>query len=188
MISRSRVSERRPRILAPAVICLAIASAGAAFAQVKAYQGKPKQEPVQEFDSPMILELEVPGLGDLSPGESRGIGGPLRRFVCDDASIHTLRVERGRDRKRGGRRETSLVLEGMVHVRESYDRLVNLELTLAKGTRVFAEQTVYRIDAEEEKYRKFKATLALSFEDFDELITGDPVPHLKIVMSVFDNK
>ena len=135
----------------------------------------------------MILELEVPGLGDLGPEESRFVDGQLQRYVCDDASIHSLQVGRGRDRKRGGRQETSLVIEGKVHVRPSYDRLVDLELTLTKGTRVFGELKVSRIDAEEGQNRKFKARLALSPEDLEELVTGGPVPSLKIVMSVSDN-
>lgn len=172
-------------------ILLAVALAAtlpvAAKAQVVAYQGEAKPEPVKEFESPMVLEVPVSGLGSLPPRAARNFGAQLRDYVCDDVKIHTLSVRKGRTRKRQGRLETSLDLEVMLYVRPSYDRLVDLHFSFIKEDEVVLQARKNQIDAEEGYYPKFKHTFKLPVDEFERIFNQEPVPKLKIKMSVEDN-
>ena len=166
---------------------LLLAVSGETSAQVAAYQGVAKEDPVEEFESPMVLELPLPDLGDLAVGSTKNIGQKLRHFVCEDTSIHALLVKRGRDKKRDGSLETSLDLQGFLYVRPSFDRLVNVELTLLKDDAVIAKAVKRRIDAEEGDRTKFKTSFKVQAEEFDAIFGQEPFPTLKLVVSVADN-
>ncbi len=174
------------------ILCIGLAAGlllavGESSAQVSAYQGEAKKNPVQEFESPMVLEVPLQELADLPTGKPKNIGSKLRYFVCEDTSVQALVFTRGRNKKRKGHRETPLDLEGFLYVRPSFDRLANVELSVIKGDVVIAHDVQYRIDAEEGKRSRFKTSFKFPAEEFQAIFGEEPYPKLKIVLSVIDN-
>jgi hypothetical protein len=135
----------------------------------------------------MVLELPLPDLRGYAPGYGKTFTRGIRRFVCADSSIDELTVSRGKTSGRGENVQTSIGIEGFVYVRPSYDRLVDLELSLVKEDRTIATATVHDIDAGEEYRTKFKTRLKLPLEELEAGFEGEPQPKLKIVLSVADN-
>lgn len=170
-------------------VSLMSAAASSQDSQITARQGSPEQEanPVQEFESPMVLELPLPDLRKFARGYAKTFSQELQGFVCEDSSIAELTVSRGKTSGRGNNAETSIDLEGIVYVRPSYDRLADLELSLVKDDRTIATATIRGINAEEDYRTKFKTRLKLSLQDFEGAFDGKPSPKLKIMMSVMDN-
>lgn len=155
--------------------------------KIVARQIEVEKEAIQEFDSPMLLEVPVPGLSKMSVNGTKSFGLGLKKFVCEDASLRSLIVRRRRDRKVSGERMANFEIEGTIHVRESYDRLVNLRFNLVEGGTTLRAAALNSIDAEEKKHTGFKLTLAVPLEKLEAAFENDPPPILEIKVVVRDN-
>ena len=87
-----RAAARRGRRAGPLVVgVLALVSPALAPAQVTARQGEAAKEVVTEFESPMVLDVPLKGYDSVPSGASKMLGG-FRSFVCEDASLVSLKV------------------------------------------------------------------------------------------------
>lgn len=152
-------------------------------AQVTARQGSAAEE-MQEFESPMLLDLELPNLALLSVGESHTFSG-LRRFVCDDASVPRLLIKKPKQKKRGDKVEFHI--EGTVYVRESHDRFVYLEFRIVQDDQPQAIARVSKLEVEEAEAKSFHTRLLIDREQLEHLFSADAEPKLTILVSVRDN-
>ncbi|MCB1058516.1 MAG: hypothetical protein KDD11_23680 [Acidobacteria bacterium] len=171
--------------LAIAVIALALAPSS--LAQVTARQGEPTQREQTEFHSPMVLEVPLPDLTRLSLGQGMLISRELGRFVCDDANLNGSLWVDLRKPRRGEEGKAVLEFRGSVHVRESYDRLVDLTFRVKGSEEVLGEGVVRKLDVEEERTRPFTARVAVSEEGLRRSLASEPGPTVEITVNVKDN-
>jgi hypothetical protein len=162
----------------------ALAFAGSSIAQVTAHQGT--QDP-NEFHSPMIVEIPLPDLTHLSPGQSRIVSTELSKYVCDDTNLNgILRVEV----KKPGRAEAGkMVLEfgDTVHVRKSHDRLVDITFAVKSGDTVLGKGSMPTRSIEEKDTRPFTVRVATDESAVRQAFTSPPGPTLEITVAVRDN-
>lgn len=175
---------RQTRVASIAFIVALALTGSTVSGQISARQG---EKPVQEFESPMILELPLPQVLDFATGYGKTFSKDIESFVCDDTSIVTLTVIRGKSSGRGDKAKILIDFEGQIYVRPSFDRLVDVEFSVLQGENSIGETAAREIDAGEEYKTKFKATLKLPLQDLEEAFAGEMPPILKIVMSVIDN-
>lgn len=173
-------------LLAVGVAIAAFLAPAVGAQEVVARQGARQEGPIEEeFESPMVLEIPLGWLGRLERGQGQALGPEISNYVCDDVSLVTLRVSRG---KGGGKTRAVVEFLGFVSVRNSYDRLVDLDLSLLSGEKAIASAVIHRVDAEENKNTKFQAQMTIPRAEFEAAFEGEPQPTLKIVMRVQDNK
>ena len=143
-------------------------------AQVVARQGSPAESPLQEFKSPMVLDLPIKDFKDLPPDTGRDFK-EVRKYYCDDVVLSQLSVTKRDDSHRGKPPAVKLDIRGSVSTRPSYDRLATLRFDIVKGEERFATTQVFQINAEEGKTRTFATSLRLEAEEFDRLfVEGEP--------------
>jgi hypothetical protein len=155
-------------------------------AQVVARQGTPAESPLEEFKSPMVLDLPIQDFKDLAPTTGRDFK-EVRKYYCEDLVITQLLVTKREESKRGKPSVIKLDIRGSIAVRPSYDRLAILRFDVVKGERRFATAQVSQIDAEEGRTRTFATNLRLEAEDFDRLFAEGEPPLLRVTVTVQDN-
>jgi hypothetical protein len=166
-----------------AFLTLAAASLGA---QVVARQGDPAESPLQEFKSPMVLELPLKDFRDLPKGAGRDFK-EVRRFYCEDVVLSQLVVSPKKETRRGKPPVVRLDIRGALSVRPSFDRLATLRFDLINGEERFSTTQVPRINAEEGKTQTFSASLSLAEEEYQRFFTTGDNPRLQITVVVSDN-
>jgi len=125
------------------LLALAAISLGA---QVVARQGDPAESPLQEFKSPMVLELPLKDFRELPKGTGRDFK-EVRRFYCEDVVLSQLVVSPKKETRRGKPPVVRLDIRGALSVRLSFDRLVTLRFDLINGEERFSTTQVPRINA-----------------------------------------
>jgi hypothetical protein len=168
-------------VLAAAVAISAFAPLGA---EVTVRQGTPT---VQQFQSPMILEVPLPSPVDLPGGGSRSTAPNLSAFACDGVTISSLSVVLSRRNSRRGPEPLVLEVSGTLHVPPSHDRLVDLSLAVKEEETVVGRGERRKIDAEEDNQKKFKVQVNLDQAAFEEAFATDPPPRLEITLTVTSN-
>lgn len=167
------------------ILLLALASCAYPLSgQVVARQGEQPVSDVQEFDSPMVLELPLKDFEQLPYGNGFNFK-EVRRFYCDDVSISTLVLSKSRGPKR--RRATMFDLKGSLSVRPSHDRLATLQFDLINGETRFGSWKLDHINAEEGKVKMFNISLLLEGDDYARLFTPRESARLRVTMTVLDN-
>jgi hypothetical protein len=142
----------------PAVVAALIATLPLG-AQVVAHQGEKAQAPdVQEFPSPMVLELPLEL--DRLPERSVRDLAQLSRYWCEDAHLVGVKLTA----VKLGKKESRFEVSGFVQVRESYDRLASVRVELSDGQKAIAGASDDKIDAEEGKSRPFRVRLVVPEE------------------------
>lgn len=169
------------RLFAAALILVFLVAYQPVLAQVVAYQGeKAPPVPVQEFESPMILELPFHQAPKMRQGTSAAIKG-VAEFICEDVSIQTLTVHKQKSSKKKG---DDYELRGMLYTRLSEDRKANLIAeVLVSGTRL-AVGRQDRIDAEEEEHTPFILRFRLDPTAVAALEQGASQAILKLTLEV----
>lgn len=174
----------RPAV--PAFLSLFLALSSALSAQVVARQGDPAESPLQEFKSPMVLELPLKDFQALADETGKDFK-EVRKFYCEDLAISQLVVSKKEDSRRGKSPEVRLDIRGSVWVRPSYDRLATIRFDVVNGDERFATTQVFQINAEEGKTRPFSATLRFDAGEFERLFTAGDSPLLRVTVTVEDN-
>lgn len=153
-------------------------------AQVVARQGTTSQNQPEEFTSPMVLELPLKDLVNLSFDTGRDFK-EVSRFYCDDTSIKRLLLTK----KRGSRKSGATVfdLKGSIGVRPSHDRLAALRFDLVNGEKSFGSSRIAGINAEEGKVRVFNSEISLSPQVYEALFSPPESALLRVTLTVVDN-
>jgi len=162
---------------------LALCAVTSLHAQVVARQGDPAVSPLQEFKSPMVLDLPMKGFRELSFDTGKDFK-EVRKFYCDDLVISQLLVSKKEDGRRGG---IKLEIKGAVSVRPSYDRLAILRFDLVKGEERIATTQISGINAEEGKTRSFATVLRLDANEAAAFLSPEADPILRVTVTVKDN-
>lgn len=168
------------------VLISLLASPAFLTAQVVARQGTPAESPLEEFKSPMVLDLPIQDFKDLARNTGKDFK-EVRKYYCDDLVITQLIVTKREESKRGKPPVIRLDIRGSIAVRPSYDRLAILRFDVVKSEKRFATAQVSQIDAEEGKTRTFATSLRLEAEDFDLLFAEGEPPLLRVTVTVQDN-
>jgi hypothetical protein len=155
-------------------------------AQIVARQGTPADSPLEEFKSPMVLDLPIKDFKDLAPDTGRDFK-EVRKYYCDDVVLSQLMVTKRDDSHRGKPPAVKLDIRGAVSTRPSYDRLAILRFDVVKGEKRLATAQVSQIDAEEGRTRTFATSLRLEAEEFDRLFGEGEPPLLRVTVTVKDN-
>ena len=161
-------------------VLLASFAVPASQGQVVARQGDPSEASVQEFKSPMVLDLPLKDFQKISSGTGKHFA-EVRKYYCDDLMISELLVTKKTDARYGGMR---LSLEGAVTVRPSYDRRATLRFDVVKGEEKLATTQVAGIKAGERKTRKFSAELNLGPATVARLFAEGEAPMLRVTVTV----
>jgi hypothetical protein len=143
-----------------------------------------EEEPIQEFDSPMQLEIPAPWLPGISKGDTKNLSLELRKYVCNDTHFRSLIVKKGKTRKSDGKMVTYVEFEGLLSVRESHDKIASLRFSLVKDGKEIGAVVENNIDAEERKNTRFKLKLAVPAEQLE----SGPPPTLEILLYVRDTR
>jgi hypothetical protein len=149
-------------------------------------KGDPADSPLQEFKSPMVLELPLKDFRALPKGAGRDFK-EVRRFYCEDVVLSQLVVSPKRETRRGKPTVVRLEIRGALSVRPSFDRLATLRFDLINGEERFATTQVPRINAEEGRTHTFSASLSLEEEEYERFFTTGDNPRLQITVVVSDN-
>jgi len=156
---------------------------------VSAIQGEKDQIEIQEFESPMILELAAVGLDNASFDEPWVVDN-LSRFVCDDVSIRKMKfiLRTNLRREAKGKPKTphvSIWTYVQLHTRETGDRRVSLTIDLiSKGDSILSwSDTGIKTDEGEVSNGRLVSPY-MSKQAFDKAFMGEDEPKLKITMSV----
>jgi hypothetical protein len=154
--------------------------------QIVARQGTPAESALQEFKSPMVLDLPFQDFKQIASGSGKDFK-EVRKYYCDDLVISQLLVTKKEESHRGKPSSWRLEIRGAVSVRPSHDRLATVRFDAVKGEERVATIQVSQINAEEGKTQAFSARLNLAPEDVDRLFaTGEP-PLLRVTVTVQDN-
>lgn len=146
--------------------------------QVRARQGAVDKS--RRFTSPMILEAPLPVL----PGFKRTLfGRELAEFTCDDVSLRELSYQVTGNRKDPDR-PTEIDVAGWLWVPSSFDREVDVALTVKNGDETLGTNTKLRISAEEGRRSFFRLKVPIIRL---RGITGSSLPVVEITMTVRDN-
>jgi hypothetical protein len=172
-----------PRLLFfVAVAASLIGSIG--LAQVTARQGAPA---ATEFRSPMVLEVPLPDMSHLSPGTGKAFNRDIENYRCEGISLHSLTV-RVKDRPRKSDTGTvTLEINGAVSIPPSNDRLVDIRFVAKKAEAILGTTSVTKLDAEEDRTTKFRATLRLDQARLIDAFSSDPHPSLEVTVTVSNN-
>ncbi len=162
-----------------ALLALLIVSASSS-GQVVARQGDPSEASVQEFKSPMVLDLPLKDFRVIPSGTGKHFA-EVRKYYCDDLMISELLVTKKTD---AGRGDMHLLLEGSVTVRPSYDRRATLRFDVVKGEEKLATNQVAGIKAGERKTRKFSAKLYLDADQVARVFAAGADPLLRVTVTV----
>src|SRR5262245_32615470 len=119
------------KFFAIAVLVLFVVSAGLQ-AQVVARQGDPSESPLQEFKSPMILDLPLKDFQVLPFGSGKDFK-EVRKYYCEDLVLSQLMVMKKDDSHRGKPPGVKMEIRGSASVRPSYDRMTTLRFDVVKG-------------------------------------------------------
>lgn len=166
---------------------LALFLAGSAVqAQVVARQGDPQESPLQEFKSPMILDLPLKDLPALPFNAGKDFK-EVRKYYCDDVVLSQLVLGKKKDSHRGQKDGIRLEIRGALSVRLSYDRLVTLRFDVVKGEERFATAQVSHVNAEEGETAPFTVELRLTAEEVERLFAEGEPAVLRVTMAVVDN-
>jgi hypothetical protein len=168
------------------VFALLALTAALLGAQVVARQGDPAKPPLQEFKSPMVLDLPLKDFHDLPAGTGRDFT-EVRKFYCEDVGLSRLLVSPRKESRRHKPAVVHLDIRGSLSVRPSYDRLATLRFDLINGEVRFATAQMPRIDAEEGKTQTFSTSLSLDEEEYERFFTTGDNPRLQITVTVSDN-
>lgn len=172
----------------PLLVLIALALCPALLmAQVVARQGNPSEAPLQEFKSPMVLDLPIRNFKVMPPDTGKEFK-EVRKYYCDDLVISQLLVTKRKDSQRGKPPGLQLEIHGAVSVRPSYDRLATLRFDVVKGEERFATNQVFNINAEEGQTHSFTTGLKIEAEDLDRLFAEGESPLLRVTVTVQDNK
>lgn len=163
-----------------------LASPAPSTAQVVARQGTPAESSLEEFKSPMVLDLPIQDFKNLAPATGKDFK-EVRKYYCEDLVITQLIVTKREESKRGKPSAIKLDIRGAIAVRPSYDRLAILRFGIVKGEKRFATAQVSQIDAEEGRTRTFATNLRLDAEDFDRLFVEGEPPLLRVTVTVQNN-
>src|SRR3954452_22101537 len=116
------MTSRRLRI---ALMATLIALPAAASAQIAARQGP--DESAYKFKSPMILDVPMPDPLRLAVDKRTGGSGEIKRYTLDEVSLASLTMERSAG-SRHGDGSLRLTFVGSIHVPESFDRRIDVNL------------------------------------------------------------
>jgi hypothetical protein len=175
-----------PIVRTVSVFALLALTAALLGAQVVARQGDPAQPPLQEFKSPMVLELPLKDFRGLPEGTGREFK-EVRKFYCEDVVLSQFLVSPRKETRRGKPTVVRLDIRGALSVRPSYDRLATLRFDLVNGEERFATTQVPRINAEEGRTHTFSTSLSLDGEEYERFFTTGDNPRLQITLTVSDN-
>lgn len=156
-------------------------------AQVVARQGDPTEAPIQEFKSPMVLDLPLKDFHKTGVGTGKNFK-EVRKYYCDDLSISELLVVKRKENPPGKPASMELEIRGAVTVRPSYDRLATLRFDIVKGEERFATNQVYNVNAEEGQTHTFATILPIDAEGLERLFGPGEPPLLRVTVTVRDNK
>jgi len=151
--------------------------------QVVARQGGPSDNSIEEFKSPMVLDLPLKDFQAI-PSNAGKYFNELRKYYCDDLVISELLVSKKDETHRGKAAGMRLDVQGAVTVRPSYDRLATLRFDIVKGEERLASAEVAGIKAGERKTRKFSTKLTLDADQLARLFAAGPDPLLRITVTV----
>jgi len=156
-------------------------------AQVVARQGSAADSPLEEFKSPMVLDLPLKNFREMPVGTGKDFK-EVRKYYCEDLVLSQLLVDKREDSHRGKPSGLRLDLHGAVWVRPSYDRLATLRFDVVKGEKRFATNQIFNINAEEGQTHSFSTSLKIAAEDLDRLFAEGEAPLLRVTVTVQDNK
>jgi hypothetical protein len=154
--------------------------------QVVARQGTSAESSLQEFKSPMVLDLPIQDFQRIASGSGKDFK-EVRKYYCDDLVISQLLVTKKEETHRDKPASWRLEIRGSVSVRPSHDRLATIRFDAVKGEERVATTQVVDLNAEEGKEQAFKAKLNLTPEDIDRLFAPGEPPLLRVTVSVEDN-
>jgi hypothetical protein len=172
----------RLRILLLAVLAVLPA---AASAQIVARQGP--DESVYKFKSPMILDVPMPDPSRLAVDTRTGVSAEIKRYTCDDVSLASLTMERNAG-SRHGDGNLRLTFVGSIHVPDSFDRRVDVNLEIKKGDRLLGSAEAENVKAGEGKYTPFRTVLTLDEAALRGAYASEPRPVLEITVTVRDDR
>jgi hypothetical protein len=147
-------------------------------------QGSP--DPAHVFHSPMIIEVPLPDISHISPGQGLTISSDLSQYICDDTSLGKLTVEVKKPRRTETGKQI-LEFPGTVHVAKSRDRLVDVSMAVKQGNLVLATASATNLDVEEEATGSFRIRLAIDELTLHQALASDQHPTLEITLVVRDN-
>ena len=175
-----------PIVRTVSLFTLLTLAAASLAAQVVARQGDPAESPLQEFKSPMVLELPLKDFRDLPEGTGRDFK-EVRRFYCEDVVLSQLVVSPRKESRRGKSPLVRLDIRGTLSVRPSFDRLATLRFDLINGEERFSTIQVPRINAEEGKTRTFSTSMSLEEVEYERFFSTGDNPRFQITVAVSDN-
>lgn len=129
----------------------------------------------------MILEAPLPVL----PGFKRTqFGKEIADYACDDVSLRELSYQVTGNRKDAGKPAT-LDFQGWVVVPNSFDREVDVVITVMNGAEKLGSRGAFRIDAEEGGRTPFRVKVAIP--RLDSFTGPSAAPKVQITVTVRDN-
>jgi hypothetical protein len=170
----------------PILLSLIITIPSFLSAQVVARQGAPAESPIQEFKSPMILDLPLKDFQAL-PFKAAKEFKEVQKYYCDDLVLSQLVVAKKEDSHRGKPPGMRLEIRGFAFVRPSYDRLASFRFDVVKGEEKIATAQVLHFNAEEGRTSPFTSELRLTAEDLERLFAAGEPPVLRVTVTVVDN-
>lgn len=136
----------------------------------------------RRFTSPMIVHAPLPVL----PGFKRTqFGREVADVTCDDVSLRALSYQVTGNRTRQDR-PTVLAFEGAVVVPPSFDREVDVLITVTRGGETLGSRGAFRIDAEEGRQTGFRVAVPIS--RLEPFVAGEGAPAVEITVTVRDNR
>lgn len=136
-----------------------------------------------EFHSPMVMDVPLDGLKNLSVDQSLMISD-LAKYHCDDVSIKLLEVSR----RQIGERDSQLITKAKVAARPAHDKSVRLVFDLMDGEKQILSWNIDEIEVEEgEQATAREKSPKIPWKDLDSLLRTSPAPYLRISMTVSKN-
>ena len=154
--------------------------------QVTARQGTPPPPQQMHFESPMILDLPFPNVTSLEAGSSLRLA-EVYKYICDQhVLLRGLIVEK---RYKGPRRARSLelVMAGQAFVAESYDRRIDIGLTILSGDSQIATQVLRNLKAEEKHATPFAIVVPVDEQKLRTAYAAAKQPTLQLTVTVRDD-
>jgi hypothetical protein len=173
------------KLVTAILFCLAV-SPVLLDAQVVARQGSPAESPLQDFKSPMVLDLPLRDFKALPFGSGKDFK-EVRKYYCEDLVLSQLMLVKKEDSHRGKPPGVRIEIRGAASVRPSYDRRTTLRFDVLKGEERLATTQVFHLSTEEGKTTPFRAELRLPSEELERLFAEGEPPLLRITVTVEDN-
>ncbi len=172
------------RVLVLTIVLLAAAQS-LSIAQV-AKQGTAPPPEEQHFASPMILDLPLPNVASIKPGSVLRLAD-VRKYICDQhVSLIGLTVAKEYKGPRKAR-TMELVVSGLVLVRDSYDRRIDLAVKIRSGDDELATQWLRNHSAEEERSTPFRILVPVDESRLTALHATEHPPLLELTLTVRDD-